>query len=337
MKKKNKDNKILSFLNENKYFFISVVIIFDLGIYKLPYYIDMPGGLIKVNNRISITEENKLEGSYNLAYVSEVPATPILYVLAKILPSWDLLKKEDMTYNNMTIEEMNEFERLLLKIGENQAKLAAYTRANKTTTVSDTKIKVGLIENTKTTDLKVNDIILKVDGMDFTDVDDFKEMIQNKNVGDIITFEVLNKEDIYTRTAKVYEAEGKKVVGIYLFEDQNITTDPECNIKTNSKEMGPSGGLMTALTIYDKLTKEDLTKGRKISGTGTIDADGTVGEIGGVKYKLAGVVKKHADIFFVPKGENYNEAIKLQKKHNYKIKIVAVETIDDAINYLRNN
>ncbi|MEG2378915.1 MAG: S16 family serine protease, partial [Bacilli bacterium] len=104
----------------------------------------------------------------------------------------------------------------------------------------------------------------------------------------------------------------------------------------DSKESGPSGGLITTLTIYNYLVKEDITNGLKIAGTGTIEPDGSVGEIGGIKYKLAGVVKKKADLFFCPAGENYEEAMKEKKKNKYKIKIIGVETLDEALNYLKN-
>ena len=108
------------------------------------------------------------------------------------------------------------------------------------------------------------------------------------------------------------------------------------NIKIKSKESesGPSGGLITALAIYDAITKEDITKGKKIVGTGTISQDGKVGEIGSVSYKIASAAKAKADIFLCPK-ENYKEAKKYAKKHNLKIKIKVVSTFEDAINYLK--
>lgn len=93
---------------------------------------------------------------------------------------------------------------------------------------------------------------------------------------------------------------------------------------------------MTALSIYNMLTEEDLTKGHTIVGTGTIELDGTVGSIGGVKYKLAGAVKKKAEIFLVPAGENYEEALELQKKEQYDIQIIPIGHIDDALEYLEN-
>ena len=92
-----------------------------------------------------------------------------------------------------------------------------------------------------------------------------------------------------------------------------------------------------ALTTYSYLSGEDLSKGKIVVGTGTIDIDGNVGSIGGVKYKLIGAVKNKADIFLVPNGENYEEAIKVKEEKNYKIKIVGISNIEEAINELRKN
>ncbi len=93
---------------------------------------------------------------------------------------------------------------------------------------------------------------------------------------------------------------------------------------------------MIALTIYDKLVEEDVTKGRKVVGTGTIDINGNIGEIGGIKYKLMAAKRKKADIVFVP-SDNYKEAKEEVKKKGYKFKLVPVKTFDDAINYLENS
>ena len=91
---------------------------------------------------------------------------------------------------------------------------------------------------------------------------------------------------------------------------------------------------MLSLEIYNQLIVDDITHGYKIAGTGTIDEDGKIGTIGGVKYKLKGAEEDKAKVFFVPSG-NYDEAIKEKGNHNYKIEVVKVETIDDAINYMK--
>ena len=91
---------------------------------------------------------------------------------------------------------------------------------------------------------------------------------------------------------------------------------------------------MCALEIYNKITEYDLTKGRKISGTGVIYDDGSVGEIDGIKYKLAGAVKNKAEIFIVP-DKNYEEAEKLVKKYNYNIKLIKANNLKDVIEELK--
>ena len=107
-------------------------------------------------------------------------------------------------------------------------------------------------------------------------------------------------------------------------------------IDFTSKEGGPSGGFMLSLAIYNRLIPEDLTKGRIIVGTGTIDANGNVGPIGGVKYKVMGANSGKANIFFVPK-ENYEEAIQFRDEKGYDLNIIEIATLDDAIEYLRRN
>ena len=65
---------------------------------------------------------------------------------------------------------------------------------------------------------------------------------------------------------------------------------------------GPSAGLMFALGIVDKAGPEDLTGGRVIAGTGTVDDAGVVGPIGGIPQKLRGAAADGATFFLVPAG-----------------------------------
>ena len=122
-------------------------------------------------------------------------------------------------------------------------------------------------------------------------------------------------------------------IGVSLLTTYDYEVDPEVNITSKASEAGSSGGLMMSLTIYNQLVEEDITKGKKIVGTGTIDIDGNVGEIGGVKYKLIGAVKNDADIFMCPI-ENYEEAKKVAEEKDYDITIIAVHTFQEAIEKL---
>lgn len=94
---------------------------------------------------------------------------------------------------------------------------------------------------------------------------------------------------------------------------------------------GPSAGLMFSLAVYDLLTQGDLTGGRTIAGTGTIDLDGNVGVIGGVQQKVVAAEHANAEYFLVPP-DNYNDAVSVAKR----IKVVMVGTIQEALQFLNN-
>jgi PDZ domain-containing protein len=93
---------------------------------------------------------------------------------------------------------------------------------------------------------------------------------------------------------------------------------------------GPSGGMMFALGIIDRLTAEDLTGGLHIAGTGTIDQDGEVGPIGGVVQKLYGASRSGATVFLVPAG-NCEEIV---GNVPAGLQVVKIATLQDALNAL---
>lgn len=100
---------------------------------------------------------------------------------------------------------------------------------------------------------------------------------------------------------------------------------------------GPSGGMMFALGIYDKLTPGSLTGGNYVAGTGTIEAAGTVGPIGGIQQKLYGARQKGAQYFLAP-ADNCNEVVghipeglKVFKISNFDQALKAVKAVGDGV------
>ncbi|OIJ98801.1 hypothetical protein BIV25_12280 [Streptomyces sp. MUSC 14] len=97
---------------------------------------------------------------------------------------------------------------------------------------------------------------------------------------------------------------------------------------------GPSAGLLFTLGIIDKLHGDgkggDLTGGRNIAGTGTIDAEGTVGAVGGVALKTQAARRDGATVFLVPKAECTDAEADLPKG----LKLVPVTTLKGAVNAL---
>ncbi|MFG2311776.1 S16 family serine protease [Streptomyces sp. NPDC048566] len=97
---------------------------------------------------------------------------------------------------------------------------------------------------------------------------------------------------------------------------------------------GPSAGLLFSLGIVDKLDGDgsggDLTGGRVVAGTGTIDADGTVGPVGGVALKTQAARRDGATVFLVPKAECSDAKAELPKG----LRLVPVTSLRGAVDSL---
>lgn len=326
-------NKVKSFIKENGLFLLSLFIIIAIFNIHLPYYIDMPGGTISINDRINCSSCNDINGSLNMLYVSEYEATIPTYLLSFIMPNWDLEKIETQQFNNESPEEIYNRNRLMLNNSIDTALYVAYTKADKKIETKNKKTVV--IATTIDNGLKIGDEIISVDGKDIEDANEIKEIIKTKEVGDNLKTKVIRKEKEETITVEIKEDEtNNKIIGVIIVTDYDFKTEPELELKFKPSESGASGGLMMALSIYTKISDEDIVKGRKIAGTGAINIDGTIGEIDGIKYKIIGAHKNDIDIVLVPEA-NYEEAIKVKKENNYNLEIVKVKTFDDAISYLK--
>lgn len=115
------------------------------------------------------------------------------------------------------------------------------------------------------------------------------------------------------------------------FSGINLSAVKDSSVKVSLKNTGgPSGGLIFTLGLVELLTPEDLIKGRNIAGTGTIESDGTVGPIGGVTEKIIGAKRAGATLLFISTQNCSELPAKVEG-----IQVIAVEKIDQAIDYLR--
>lgn len=318
-------------------YYISILIVMIstiVFVIPFPYYINAPGGLIDMSKRIQLDDAYESKGSINMAYVTELKATIPTLIVAYFKKNWDIVKMSDVKYDNQTIAEMNFRDRMLLKEAGDNAIIVAYNKLGKTAKIINQDLVVTYVDEKADTDLAVGDAILEIEGQKVNNYDSLVGIIQGYEEDDVINIKVKNDDKIINRKATLYYDYDRVVVGIVLTPDLTLETNPKIDLKFERSESGPSGGLMTAIAIYDSLTKKDLTKGKTIVGTGTIDVDGNVGSIGGVEYKLRGAIKEKADVFLVPSGDNYKDAMKLKEENNFDIKIVSINTFDQAIKYL---
>ncbi len=326
--------KVINYIKENKLFLSLLILIVLVCSFPLPYVIEAPGGVIMIDERIKVSPSYESEGSFGMAYVSMIKGTVPSLILSLVNKDWEVSKNSDITYDDETIEEMDKREKYDLEEAINKATITAYNYAKKEIKIKKQSLVVVYLDEKADTDIKLYDEIIRVNGKEVSSTLEIKNIVASldKDI-DTVTLEVLREGKLRTCTAKLYDTEDGRKIGILSSTHYELETDPKIDIATKDNESGPSGGLITALSIYNHLVSEDITGGKKIIGTGTIDEKGNVGEIGGVKYKLLGAEKDKCDLFLVPK-ENYEEALKVKNTYKLKINIRAVATFEDAIKSL---
>ena len=330
-------NKVYEFIKkiikENYKFLITLFLMFVFFFYELPYVIYRPGGTMDLSERIVMEEKYESSGKLSMAYVSMMKGNIPFVLLSFVIPNWDLESANSITLDNESIDDTIKRDRLYLENGLDNATISAYKLADKEIIINKINHVVTYITKEAKTDLEVGDVILSVNGKFFDALEELQNYINSLEKNQIVKFKVIRDDKEVDCTATIYEIENVLKVGISIVNKYEYELNPELEIKTKESESGSSGGLMTALSIYNALVPEDITKGRNIVGTGTIDPEGNVGEIGGVKYKVLGAEKDGADIFLCPK-ENYEEAIRVKEENKLEINVVSVSSLEEAVKEL---
>lgn len=325
--------KIKKLIIKNHNFILFLILITIVLNIKTPYIVKAPGGTIPVSNRIYINGKN-IKADLNTTYMKVVEGKVAGVLASFVFPNWDLEKYEE--YNgdtNLSYEELDKVEKLMMIDGNNKAILTALKKAGVDYETKNHKQVVYYKYDEYENDLKIGDIINSCNDKKITTIDDLHDCVNNSK--DFVTLNILRNNKEKEIKTNVYSEGSKKLIGIGVLDTFDISSKYDIKIKSNSSESGSSGGFMTTLGIYTEISNIKIPKDIKIAGTGTIEDDEKIGKIDGVKYKLIGCENDNVDIFFVPK-ENYKEAIKAKKKYKLKLKIIKVECLDDAINYLNS-
>lgn len=320
-------------LKKNYKFIIFLIILVLLLNIRFPYYIETPGGISNVNGKIIIDGYDST-GSFNLAYVKEYKATIPTLIISLFNKDWNILSKNDVLLEQ---EDNNDYifrDKMFMEESISNAIYVAFTKSSNSIKEISNKLYVSYVVKEAKTDIEVGDEILYINDQFIQSKKDISELLDKLNIGDKLDIRVINDEKTCDRYAYIIDSDGEKKLGLLISNVHEYETNLKIKINMDKNESGSSGGLIMALSIYNSLVKEDITKGLTIVGTGTIDLEGNIGSIGGVEYKLKSAVKSKADLFIVPNGENYDEAIKLKKKNKYNIEIIGVSTFDEVLEYL---
>jgi len=178
--------------------------------------------------------------------------------------------------------------------------------------------------------LHAGDVIEAVNAAPVRTPGQVRDAIRKHKPGDEITLTVVSdkkRRTVTVTTTAAPDDEQRALVGFVPETGYAFPFDVDIQIENVG---GPSAGLMFALGIVDKLTPEDLTGGKVVAGTGTIDDAGKIGGIGGIEMKVLGAKASGAKAFLVP-AENCTGA---KRNAPDGLRLVRVATLGDALGAL---
>ncbi|MEU3978517.1 PDZ domain-containing protein [Streptomyces sp. NPDC026672] len=257
----------------------------------------------------------------------------------KIVPH-DTLYPDGKTEEQSTQENAEEFSQ-----SQESAKVAALKELGipvKSWVIVSTVVKDSPAQGR----LHAGDVIKTVDGTAVKQPADVAKLVTKHKPGQPVVFTIIpakeqaaaekeNRTPTATREVRITTAASddsgakRAIVGISAGTDHTFPFSIDIKLADVG---GPSAGLMFSLGIYDKLTPGNLTGGKFVAGTGTIDDDGTVGPIGGVEMKTVGARSKGAKYFLTP-ADNCAAAA---EDTPGGLTLVKVKTIGDALDALKD-
>lgn len=312
-----------------------LVLILFITLVKVDYTMTAPGQNDEVGSFITIDDSYKQEGSFHTTSVMVVKRMSLLQKYIADRENTIEVREIPDYYDRIDdLDDLDVMGYLMKDDSIFNALVVGIKNANKEITYEVNNV-VYLIYNYMTPNtLEIGDIVLSVNGEDpYTET-------SNTVCGNTATFEVLRDEEVLTfELTKNYYNDDSCAFGFYM-DNFTEVTDSEVEYEIH-KDLtgGPSGGLMQSLYVFNLLTPHDITGGRKIAGTGTIDVDGNVGLIGGIEQKIITSALNGIDIFFVPhlsdsETDNYIVAKAVLESLDSDMTLIPVKTFDDAKNYL---
>jgi PDZ domain-containing protein len=175
--------------------------------------------------------------------------------------------------------------------------------------------------------LEIGDRIVTIEEETVESTEDLAEVIDNHSPGDAVRVEVERGGEVHSYEVELVAHEefpDRPIIGIFV-RDLPFWIEIDSGIVG-----GPSAGMMYSLGIIDVLTPGSLTNGAVVAGTGTVDVDGNVGNIGGVRQKVVASEAAGAEYMLLPEG-NYEAASSAPSRD---IELVPVATVDEALDFL---
>ena len=304
---------------------------------KVPYFAMSPGPVEEVADLVQIDDTAVFEttGDLYLLTVGLRELNVFEYLEAQLDAKVDLIDRDVIRPPGVTQEEVTRSNLEAMDESIDTAIFVALSRLGYDVGFSGEGVEVlQTVEGSPAAGvLEVGDRFSEVAGVAVRTSDEAAEVIRSFEVGDTIALSGTRDDaDLTVEITLVPhpDLEGRPMVGV-VFDTVNLEMVLPIDVRVDSRNIGgPSAGMMYALAVFDLLTSEDLTKGHRIAGTGTIRFDETVGAIGGIRQKVFGARSVGAEYVLVPEA-NYDDALGAADD---EIEVVSIATFQDALDFL---
>lgn len=311
--------------------FVAAVLVVSAFTVPIPvFFLYVPGPVRDVQGLVTVEDAKTYssEGRLYLTTVSIDTTVTFVDVLeAAVDPHMDVVMKEDVT-QGQTLREVREQAEADMRESKQAARQTAFSALG-LSAGDGARVVETVAQSPAAALLQEGDRVVAVDGREATTACDVQQSIGRHSAGEVVRMTVVRdgrRRTIPIETIDHPQQEGAAFVGITMADVPGDSVG--VRFKTGDIA-GPSAGLMFSLALYDRLTPDDLTHGRKIAGTGEIFCGGIVGPIGGIEEKVAGAEREGAEIFLAPEA-NFEAAQGAAED----IEVVSVRTFSDAVEYL---
>ncbi len=304
---------------------------------KVPYFAMAPGPVEEVSDLITVSDAEtfELNGDLYLLTVGLREVNVFEYIEAQLDDQIDLIDRDIIRPPGVTQEQVTRTNLQAMDSSIDAALFVAIARLGYDVGFEGEGVTVLQTVEDSPADgvLMEGDVFDNVAGQPVATAEEAAGIIRSFEVGDTVTLSGTRNDQPITLEITLVphpDLEGQPMVGV-IFDTLNLEMVLPVDVSVDSRNIGgPSAGMMYALTVLDLLTVEDLVKGHRIAGTGTISFDESIGAIGGVRQKVFGARSIGADYILVPEA-NYPDALTAAGDD---IEVVSIATLQDAIDFL---
>ncbi|HVL05825.1 MAG TPA: CBS domain-containing protein [Acidimicrobiales bacterium] len=304
------------------------------ALYHPPYVVIAPGEAANAADDITISgmPVTQLNGKYLLTSVRVSQPSALRLLVAALHPQREVLALSAVIPRGVEPGEFSRRQRAVFSESQMIAAVAAARSQGLAVSVSGTGVGIVdvLRDSPAAESLRVGDVIVAVEGQPVTEASDLSRIISSRPAGTSFAITIERggqRMERQVTSRRLPQLSGGVGLGISI-ETRGLKADLPFTVSFAERNVGgPSAGLAYALAIADMLSPRDYAAGRVIATTGTIEADGKVGPVGGVKQKAEAAEDAGAELFLVPGGE-------VEEAPRADVPVRGVQSLEEALRAL---